>query len=327
MGENEQGGMLRVVVVLGLIALIAGVVIGGVVYAKNNMQNRIAGTASLVDKAIKDNKPVPSIAESDVPADAWQVYDMSKTYTVRSGDHIAVRLDEDVSSTDENGGSVSTKLLSYVELVPHGADLDNTESPLVINGVHPHTEVTLDGHAVKSFNFQDIIAEKTNGQFHTYKDYLEDWVHKGQLDDDSSSQLPVPADGSNATMSLGDYLKWFQGLSDDEKTQFSDHEMVNATSLGMGVELSSSVEGQIDVSVNDSADHHAHEFMSTTVSSSSQDLSIMKDMVSLSDAIGWTNPSMYKWGSANDLDSDQVFDVYDSLTYGVAPANAQIAIW
>ncbi len=41
MGENEQGGMLRTVIILGLIALIAAVVIGGVVVSKANMNKHI----------------------------------------------------------------------------------------------------------------------------------------------------------------------------------------------------------------------------------------------------------------------------------------------
>lgn len=50
MGENEQGGMLRTVIVLGLIALIAAVVIGGVVGLKSDMNKHINNTTSLVEK-------------------------------------------------------------------------------------------------------------------------------------------------------------------------------------------------------------------------------------------------------------------------------------
>ena len=82
MGENEQGGMLRTVVVLGLIALIAAVVIGGVVYAKNNMQKTMMSTTALIDNAT-------SIQESDVPVGAWQPYNSSMT--VKAGQHVAVR--------------------------------------------------------------------------------------------------------------------------------------------------------------------------------------------------------------------------------------------
>ena len=50
MGENEQGGMLRVVVVVGLVALIAAVIIGGVVVSKANMNKHVTATTSLVEK-------------------------------------------------------------------------------------------------------------------------------------------------------------------------------------------------------------------------------------------------------------------------------------
>lgn len=50
MGENEQGGMLRTVVVVGLVALIAAVIIGGVVVSKANMNKHIDNTTSLVEK-------------------------------------------------------------------------------------------------------------------------------------------------------------------------------------------------------------------------------------------------------------------------------------
>ena len=50
MGENEQGGMLRTVVVVGLVALIAAVIIGGVVVSKANMNKHVNDTTSLVAK-------------------------------------------------------------------------------------------------------------------------------------------------------------------------------------------------------------------------------------------------------------------------------------
>ena len=51
MGENEQGGMLRTVVVIGLIALIAIVIISGITLSKLNMNNHVDDTTSLVKKA------------------------------------------------------------------------------------------------------------------------------------------------------------------------------------------------------------------------------------------------------------------------------------
>ena len=50
MGENEQGGMLRTVVVIGIIAMVALIVTLGVVGLKNNMNKQVNDTTSLVAK-------------------------------------------------------------------------------------------------------------------------------------------------------------------------------------------------------------------------------------------------------------------------------------
>ena len=55
MGENEQGGMLRVVVVLGLIALIAGVIVGGVAFADQKMNAAIMKPMNALSKASATN--------------------------------------------------------------------------------------------------------------------------------------------------------------------------------------------------------------------------------------------------------------------------------
>ena len=56
MGENEQGGMLRVVVVVGLVALIAAVVIFAVIKLKGTMTSTTDSASAGVAKAITDNK-------------------------------------------------------------------------------------------------------------------------------------------------------------------------------------------------------------------------------------------------------------------------------
>ena len=48
MGENEQGGMLRTVVVVGLVAMVALIVTLGVVGLKNNMTNTVSSTTGRV---------------------------------------------------------------------------------------------------------------------------------------------------------------------------------------------------------------------------------------------------------------------------------------
>ncbi len=52
MGENEQGGMLRTVVVIGIIAMVALIITLGVVGLKNNMSNN---TTSVVTKLSNEN--------------------------------------------------------------------------------------------------------------------------------------------------------------------------------------------------------------------------------------------------------------------------------
>jgi len=56
MGENEQGGMLRVVVVVGLVALIAAVVIYAVIQLKGTMTNTTSSATTGVSNAIASNK-------------------------------------------------------------------------------------------------------------------------------------------------------------------------------------------------------------------------------------------------------------------------------
>lgn len=52
MGENEQGGMLRTVVVIGIIAMVALIVTLGVVGLKSNMNTHVNDTTSLVAKQV-----------------------------------------------------------------------------------------------------------------------------------------------------------------------------------------------------------------------------------------------------------------------------------
>lgn len=56
MGENEQGGMLRVVVVVGLVALIAAVVIYAVIKLKGTMTSTTSGASDNVTNAMASNK-------------------------------------------------------------------------------------------------------------------------------------------------------------------------------------------------------------------------------------------------------------------------------
>ena len=56
MGENEQGGMLRVVVVVGLVALIAAVVIFAVIKLKGTMSTTTSSATQNIGDAMASNK-------------------------------------------------------------------------------------------------------------------------------------------------------------------------------------------------------------------------------------------------------------------------------
>lgn len=64
MGENEQGGMLRVVVVVGLVAIIAAVVIYAVLQLKKNMNDTTSGAT----QNINDNVAKGASVENPAPA-------------------------------------------------------------------------------------------------------------------------------------------------------------------------------------------------------------------------------------------------------------------
>lgn len=68
MGENEQGGMLRTVVIVGLVALIVAVIIGGIVGMKASMTKN---TATAVDNVEKVPKPFDNINGGNVSVPAY----------------------------------------------------------------------------------------------------------------------------------------------------------------------------------------------------------------------------------------------------------------
>ena len=62
MGENEQGGMLRVVVVVGLVAIIAAVVIFAVLKLKENMSGTTDKATSGISNKISQGASVSNTA-------------------------------------------------------------------------------------------------------------------------------------------------------------------------------------------------------------------------------------------------------------------------
>lgn len=70
MGENEQGGMLRTVVVIGIIAMITLIIILGVVSLKNSMTKNTATAVYNVDKV---PKPYPFANNGDIQFDKYSM--------------------------------------------------------------------------------------------------------------------------------------------------------------------------------------------------------------------------------------------------------------
>ena len=70
MGENEQGGMLRTVVVIGIVAMVALIITLGVVGLKNNMTKN---TATAVYNIEKTPKPYPFENDGNIQFNKYQV--------------------------------------------------------------------------------------------------------------------------------------------------------------------------------------------------------------------------------------------------------------
>ena len=86
MGENEQGGMLRTVVVVGLVALIAGVIFAGVVGMKASMNKNTSTAAYNVEKTLK---PYPLENDGIIQFNKYQVtYWNGVNYFVPVNDNI-----------------------------------------------------------------------------------------------------------------------------------------------------------------------------------------------------------------------------------------------
>ena len=362
MGENEQGGMLRVVVVLGLIALIAGVIIGGVVYAKNNMQDKIVGTASLVDKVIKDNQSTPAITEGDVPVDAWQNYDSSKTYTIKSGQHLAFRYDNTPTVDSIDGNVYASNIFRSVLLLKDGETapsvVSNSSDPLadayVARGLKLNDTATIGSQDLKFVGtaFQTDLANLARGErIMRMTDYLLWIIHTGGTPDANGDIIAGPDDRAN--MSLLDYANWYYGegadlVSDADwmashhfvklggSSSLSDPEsMILSASLGLYETNFDSFQAP-----NNLKDESYHIFAETVVDSAHYSdefgknfLDVSEDAVDLADPSDSTSidrlrdyNSRVSFGKSSDFDDkDTTFklDFSGQLSAGLC----QIAIW
>lgn len=130
MGENEQGGMLRTVVVVGLVALIAAAVIGGVIGLKSNMNKSIYAAMSVVEKTVATTSTVDGVVVDD--------YDTSNhNYTFNDTNKTAV-IGKIKSGKDEDKGSVvvpSYVMKSGIKYKVVAIDTDAYHSPSELTSV------------------------------------------------------------------------------------------------------------------------------------------------------------------------------------------------
>lgn len=109
MGEKEQGGMLRVVVVLGLIAMIAAIVIFATVKLSTNMKDTTSNTKTNVSKSIKDATAVTDTYNPD-PSHGINDSDSGFGYQLNGGSKTAM-----ITSANRSKTPSDITLPSYVE--------------------------------------------------------------------------------------------------------------------------------------------------------------------------------------------------------------------
>ena len=328
MGENEQGGMLRVVVVLGLIALIASVIIGGVVYAKNNMQNRITGTTSLVDKAIKDNQP--AITEADVPKDAWQDYDASKSYEVKKGQHFAIRWDNKAVTFSKNDDGVlddfdAVNKEAYIYKTNTNASTADTMGSLLLTNTVTASGKLLTNHT----DFYDQMRSVYNVD--TFDDLVNAETVEIVSEYDLADKLPMPL----SEVRFDNVVDWLYSLSQDEVNALPSGFTVALMGLPLQIDLAGLALGEWYYQAPAEGTYDMHVFEVTSVDGLHLDNDYVKDLNEWSPTVNHLMSKLkvdsdplpqYNLLSESELDSDESFNIYIMFMHKGA-TNAQIAIW
>lgn len=163
MGENEQGGMLRTVVVVGLVALIAAVVIFAITGLKGNMRKNSDTAVYNVDKA---GKPYSFANNGDVQFNKYQVSDWNgMNYFVPVNDNIQPGYWRELhaSITPETDATMQVDINAY--------DLDNLDRRSENNDVDeiPKREIKMyeNGKLVQNMDLGKVKANLKAG--HTYQ--------------------------------------------------------------------------------------------------------------------------------------------------------------
>jgi len=99
MGEREQGGMLRTVVVVGLVAMISMIIILGVIGLGDNMKSTTNSTSSGIQKEIKN-------ANSDTVESVVDDYDTSNHYYSLDGANKTAAISSTKPGKDKDKGAI-----------------------------------------------------------------------------------------------------------------------------------------------------------------------------------------------------------------------------
>lgn len=125
MGENEQGGMLRTVVVVGLVTLIAAVVIFAVTGLKGDMRKNSDTAVYNVDKA---GKPYPFPNDGNIQFDKYAVsFWNGRYYSIPVNDNIQPGYWRELHATI----TPETDLTMQVDI--NAYDLDNPDRNFEVN--------------------------------------------------------------------------------------------------------------------------------------------------------------------------------------------------
>ena len=348
MGENEQGGMLRVVVVLGLIAIIASVIIGGVASADGHLRQTLRNSTMMLTRA------QATITEADVPASAWQKYDGSKTYTIKSGQHVAIRSDYSIADSDLGDRSFVELGPSAMTVLKSGergtSTIGNGDHSTVVTAreVGLHQNATIAGHNVSISNVFDMTTSEAgvDSSIKTYADYMTWGIQTGGPKDENGLILPAP--DNRADLSFADWVKWIKGDGAElvqDPDWLADHHFYavdpvvysNGTyaagMLMLGEELDISTAW---LPVGTQVGDKVHYFGSSTIGSADYTSSFYDNMSSINQMVvdltgDSSSVKQLDVGSASDLDDvDATFTIQPGggLTSLLLSArNVEIAIW
>ena len=314
MGENEQGGMLRVVVVLGLIALIATVLIGGVASANGAFHAKLMNATALIDNA-------GSITESDVPEGAWQKWN-GGVVTVKAGQHLAVRATVGRDALSDNDNVIADLLMnasawSNTILL---TDTDTWDKSTELSMLSTDRSVTIDGGSQLSISDDQFKVAPSD-----LVNYVIDNMDVSDLNEDALSKV-------NDLSTLKELMLFVTDISNLDASAMTDTQISNLESLHEQYlsESESELSDQFSIVTEGyylKPGHDYHLFASTTIDSSHFNADRKQKEISEDKVQG-------KYADKPDisLDSDatykaNILDVFQRNLNLLTTDNVEVAVW